>query len=116
MVPVARALAVEHLEVSALEPAELAGLIVLSPDRVVFRHPLVASAVYHLAAAPDVRWDHAALAAATGAAGRHPRAGPRRAPPLDPGGSRRLAAEGRDRARPPLPRPGRTAPGDRRRG
>ena len=56
MVPVARALAVEQLEVSALEPAELAGLIVLTPDRVVFRHPLVASAVYHLAAAPEVRW------------------------------------------------------------
>ena len=70
MVPVARALAVEHLEVSALEPAELAGLIVLSPDRVVFRHPLVASAVYHLAAAPDVRSAHAALAAALVEEGR----------------------------------------------
>jgi len=70
MVPVARALAVEHLEVSALEPAELAGLVVLLPDRVVFRHPLVASAVYHLAAAPDVRSAHAALAAALVEEGR----------------------------------------------
>ena len=70
MVPVARALAVEQLEVSALEPAELAGLIVLTPDRVVFRHPLVASAVYHLAAAPEVRSAHAALAAALVEEGR----------------------------------------------
>ena len=64
MLVLARALAGEGLSAAALEPAETAGLVQLSPDRFGFRHPLVRSAVYHLAAPPDVRSAHAAVAAA----------------------------------------------------
>ena len=64
MLVLARALAGEGLSAAALEPAEPAGLVQLSPDRFGFRHPLVRSAVYHLAAPPDVRSAHAAVAAA----------------------------------------------------
>jgi len=64
MLLVARALAAEGLMPEALEPAETAGLVYLSPGRFEFRHPLVGSAVYHLASAAEVRSAHAAVAAA----------------------------------------------------
>ena len=64
MLLVARALAVEGLEPQALEAAERAGLVEISPLRLEFRHPLVRSAAYHLASHGDRRAAHAALAAA----------------------------------------------------
>jgi DNA-binding CsgD family transcriptional regulator len=60
----ARALRAEGLAAGVLEPAEAAGLVSLAPGRFAFRHPLVASAAYHLAAAADVRSAHAAVASA----------------------------------------------------
>jgi DNA-binding CsgD family transcriptional regulator len=64
MLLVSRALAAEGLNPSALEPAETAGLVDLSPGHFQFRHPLVGSAVYHLASAAETRSAHAAVAAA----------------------------------------------------
>jgi len=52
------------LSMTALEPAERAGVVVVGPTRVAFSHPLVRAAVYHAAAAPDRRAAHLALAAA----------------------------------------------------
>ena len=70
MLLIVRALAVEGLEPLALEAAELAGLVEISPLRLEFRHPLVRSAAYHLATHGDRRAAHAALAAALVEAGR----------------------------------------------
>jgi tetratricopeptide (TPR) repeat protein len=64
MLTVGRALAADGLEVHALEPAESAELVSLSPGRLEFRHPLLRSAAYHLAPAPDRRSAHLAVAAA----------------------------------------------------
>ena len=47
---------------SSLAPAESAGLIVVRPDAVEFRHPLFRSVAYQLADAPERRAAHAALA------------------------------------------------------
>ena len=60
-----RAAADEHapFEPAALEPAELAGVIVINRGRVEFTHPLLRSAVYHGAAEPDRRRAHAEIAA-----------------------------------------------------
>ena len=60
--------AAERLEISgrALDPAESAGLIDIGA-RVRFRHPLVRSAVYRAAPAPERRRVHRALAEATDA-------------------------------------------------
>lgn len=58
--------AAEHmgLDREAAAPAETAGLLEID-TRVRFRHPLVRSAVYRAAAAPQHRQAHAVLAAAT---------------------------------------------------
>lgn len=61
------ALRVRGLDPRLLEEAEEAGLLELSADAIVFRHPLVRSAVYHAAAAGDRRAAHAALAEAVAA-------------------------------------------------
>jgi DNA-binding NarL/FixJ family response regulator len=63
MLTVARALAADGLEVHTLEAAESAGLVTLAGGRLQFRHPLIRSAAYHLAAAPDRRSAHLAVAA-----------------------------------------------------
>jgi DNA-binding CsgD family transcriptional regulator len=47
-----------------LEPAERAGFISIGPSRALFSHPLVRSAVYQAAPAPDRRSAHAAHAVA----------------------------------------------------
>lgn len=64
MLTVGRALAADGLGVQALEPAESAGLVSLTPGRLEFRHPLLRSAAYHLAPAPDRRSAHQSVAAA----------------------------------------------------
>jgi DNA-binding NarL/FixJ family response regulator len=64
LLTVGRALAADGLEVHALEPAESADLVTLTPGRIEFRHPLLRSAAYHLAPAPDRRSAHQAVAAA----------------------------------------------------
>src|SRR5271170_5561710 len=58
--------AAERLEIGAeaLAPAADAGLLVIG-ERVTFRHPLVRSAVYRAASAPERRAAHQALAGAT---------------------------------------------------
>jgi len=48
---------------SALTPAIAAGLVTLDGERLVFRHPLVRSAIYCAASPNDRRASHAALAA-----------------------------------------------------
>ncbi len=64
MLLLARALAADGLPPESAEPAEAAGLVDLTPGRFEFHHPLVGSAVYHLASAAEVRTAHTAVAAA----------------------------------------------------
>ncbi|MGB3373802.1 MAG: AAA family ATPase [Microbacterium sp.] len=59
-----RALAQLGITEKAVTPAETAGLLEIG-SHVRFRHPLVRSAIYRKATAPDLRRVHAALAAAT---------------------------------------------------
>ncbi|BEP15641.1 LuxR family transcriptional regulator [Acidothermaceae bacterium B102] len=54
---------------TALAPAERAGLVAVDGGRVVFRHPLVAASVVHAASAERHRAAHAALAVALEADG-----------------------------------------------
>ncbi|HTI34439.1 MAG TPA: AAA family ATPase [Miltoncostaea sp.] len=65
----ARALAMEGLSMADLEPAERAGVVLIGPARLRFRHPLVRAAVYAGAPAPDRRGAHRAHAAAAEALG-----------------------------------------------
>jgi DNA-binding CsgD family transcriptional regulator len=58
-----RALEEAGLPSSALEPAEDQGVISIADGRVLFRHPLVRSAVYQAASPSDRRRAHRALAA-----------------------------------------------------
>ena len=54
MAVIAGALAADGVPAAAFEAAERAGLVTAAPDRLRFRHPLVAAAVYHLAPPPAV--------------------------------------------------------------
>jgi tetratricopeptide (TPR) repeat protein len=58
----ARALGRLDLSLAALEPAEAPGIVRLENRRFRFGHPLLRSAAYHAAAAPDRRAVHRALA------------------------------------------------------
>jgi len=60
---IAAALQALELEATALEPAEDAGLVSVADGRILFRHPLVRSAVYHRAPPSERRAAHRALAA-----------------------------------------------------
>jgi DNA-binding CsgD family transcriptional regulator len=62
------ALTVLELPANALDAAEEEDLISISDGALVWRHPLVRSAVYHAASAPARRAAHAALARAGGEA------------------------------------------------
>ncbi|WP_137120066.1 helix-turn-helix transcriptional regulator [Segeticoccus rhizosphaerae] len=66
---VLRALRASGGGASDLVEAEASGLISLTPDRVVFRHPLVRSAVYSRAAPDQRRAAHAAVAGAIASRG-----------------------------------------------
>lgn len=59
---VLRAIEAAALDPSALEPAERAGLVGAVEGRLEWRHPLVRSAVYHGATAPERRAAHRASA------------------------------------------------------
>ena len=59
-----RALAGAGLAEESFAPAEREGLVQLDPGSIVFRHPLIRSAVYATATGPDRRRAHAVLAAA----------------------------------------------------
>jgi DNA-binding CsgD family transcriptional regulator len=61
--PIAGGLAELGLDLSALQPAEDAGLLVVGDGRARFSHPLVRSAVYHAATGSERRAVHGALAA-----------------------------------------------------
>ena len=63
-VVIRRALAGAGLTDDAFAPAEHAGLVVLEPGKLGFRHPLIRSAVYASASGPDRRRAHDALASA----------------------------------------------------
>jgi DNA-binding CsgD family transcriptional regulator len=60
--PVLDALQNEGLDRSALEPAEEAGVLVITGERFEFRHPLLRSAIYYDASRAARRSAHAALA------------------------------------------------------
>jgi DNA-binding CsgD family transcriptional regulator len=60
---ISAAAAVLGAEASALEAAEDVALVHVRGGRIVFRHPLVRSAIYHAAAPSDRRAAHRALAA-----------------------------------------------------
>lgn len=62
------ALAGLDLDLTALEPAEEAGLVVIAPPVVAFVHPLARTAAYQAVSAPVRRRAHAALAEAAGPA------------------------------------------------
>jgi DNA-binding CsgD family transcriptional regulator len=62
--PIISALRSAGLAGAALEPGEDAGLIDIAGDRIAFRHPLVRSVVYHLAAPSQRRRAHRAVAEA----------------------------------------------------
>jgi DNA-binding CsgD family transcriptional regulator len=62
MATIQRASRLLGIDPGALEEAERAGLIVVLDARLEFRHPLVRSAVYHAAAAPERRAVHRAIA------------------------------------------------------
>ena len=51
-----------EVQADALAPAIAAGLVTLHRDRLLFRHPLISSAIYCSASANDRRASHAALA------------------------------------------------------
>ena len=55
-----------ELSIDALEPAEDAGLLLISQGAVAWRHPLVRSAVYQRTSAANRRGAHRALAATAG--------------------------------------------------
>jgi DNA-binding CsgD family transcriptional regulator len=59
-------LAAAGLDLSALEPAEAAGLIAVAEGRVTFRHSLLRSVAYRAMPAPEQRAAHRALAASLG--------------------------------------------------
>jgi DNA-binding CsgD family transcriptional regulator len=59
-----RALELTGLPAIALEPAEEAGIVVLGPGQVTFRHPLLRAAAYHAAPPVHRRRAHRAVAAA----------------------------------------------------
>jgi DNA-binding CsgD family transcriptional regulator len=61
---VRRAAQLFGIDVDAVSPTELAGLLQLG-DRITFRHPLVRSAIYREATAPQRREAHQALAEVT---------------------------------------------------
>ena len=61
---VSRAAAEGGVDADGLIEAERAGLVTVQGDRLVFRHPLVRSAVYAAATSTDRRAAHASLAAA----------------------------------------------------
>jgi DNA-binding CsgD family transcriptional regulator len=61
-----RAAAQVGVELAALDAAERAGLVTVSPGALAFAHPLARSAAYRSASAADRRAAHRALAAAPG--------------------------------------------------
>ena len=61
------ALDLQGLSIADLEPAETAGLLVSRHGNVGFRHPLIRSALYQSASAPERRAAHRTLAAVFGA-------------------------------------------------
>ena len=63
------ALAAEGLSMADLEPAERVGVLVVSPSRALFSHPLVRAAVYRQADAIGRRAAHRAHAASAAAVG-----------------------------------------------
>jgi DNA-binding NarL/FixJ family response regulator len=61
---VVRALTAAGLDLTALEPAEAAGIVALAPGEVAFRHPLLRSTAYHGVTVVERRAAHRAVAAA----------------------------------------------------
>ncbi|HET6551129.1 MAG TPA: AAA family ATPase, partial [Solirubrobacter sp.] len=60
--PLIDALAEAGLTLDAFDPAELAGVLELGPERFRFRHPLLRAAIYHHASPAERRSAHAILA------------------------------------------------------
>ncbi len=61
---VLRALAAADLDLTALEPAEEAGVVILHPGEVAFVHPLLRAAAYHAGTTVERRAAHGAVASA----------------------------------------------------